>query len=89
MSQCVAVQEALGPKLAVLCEQCLRLGLNSNQAETLMMLIEDATVPQVLDTLQKYTENFDAVSSMQCLCLGREDPVFCACLRSGMAQASD
>ena len=58
------VQEEMGPKLAVLREECTRLGLSLDRAETLVMLIEDATVPQVIDTLQKYTENFEAVCAI-------------------------
>lgn len=61
----VSVQEAMGPRLAVLQEQCQRLGLSSDRAETLLMLIEDATVPQVLETLQKYSEHFEAVRFVQ------------------------
>eukprot|EP00892_Ulva_mutabilis_P008485 jgi/Ulvmu1/6008/UM026_0134.1 len=62
---CMAQQkdEAMGPKLAALQEECERLGLSSDQAETLLMLIDDATVPQVLDSLQKYTESFDAAAN--------------------------
>lgn len=56
-----AVQRDLAPKLAVLREQCQKFALSWDRAETLVMLIEDATVPQIVDTLQKYSDSFEAV----------------------------
>lgn len=57
------VQDEMAPKLALLREACTRLKLSRDRAETLVMLVEGATVPQVIDALQKYTENFEAVRS--------------------------
>lgn len=57
------VQEDMAPKLAMLRQECVKLGLSWDRAETLAMLIADATVPQIIDTLKRYSDSFDGVRS--------------------------
>lgn len=55
------MQDLLTPKLAALLEECRIRQLDFNAAESLAMLVENATVLQILRCLEVYSNSLEAV----------------------------
>lgn len=55
------MQDLLTPKLASLLEQCRIHNFDFNAAESLAMLVQDATVQQILKVLLVYADSLEAV----------------------------
>lgn len=55
------LQDLLTPKLAALLHECEAHQMDFNAAESLAMLVEDATVQQILRVLTVYADSLEAV----------------------------
>ena len=58
---CDFLQDLLTPKLAALLHECHVQDLDFNAAESLAMLVADATVQQILRVLMMYSDSLEAV----------------------------
>ena len=69
------VQDLLTPKLAALLEQCRLQDLDFDAAESLAMLVEDATVQQIMKVLLMYSDSLEAVCTLYRPVVKTQNPI--------------